>query len=87
VPLASARAWVGLSELALASGDSGQAIIQARRAAEMFRDLGASPEQARALTLLSDACMAAGDVAAAQTASAQVSALCAGNPPATNADV
>lgn len=44
-------------------------------------DLGASREQARALTLLSEACMAVGDVAAAQTASAQASALRTGNPP------
>jgi len=52
----------------------------------MFRDVGGSLEQARALTLLSDACRAAGDAAAAQAASAQASALRAGNPQAANAD-
>jgi hypothetical protein len=78
--MAAARVKAGLSELALATGDAGQAIDLANRAAEAFRDLGASLEQARALTLLSGACTAAGDVAAAKTASADASALRASNP-------
>ncbi len=85
VPLAAARARLGLSELALASSDPGQAIVQATQASAAFHELGAPLEQARALTLLVDACTAAGDVAAAETASAQASALRAGHRPAGDA--
>jgi DNA-binding SARP family transcriptional activator/tetratricopeptide (TPR) repeat protein len=85
-PLAAARARVGLSELALASGNAQQAIVLATRAAEVFGDLGASLEQARALNLLSDGHTAAGDEAAAETASAQASSLRASNPPSADVE-
>lgn len=75
VPVAANLARLGLSELALAVGDPGQAIGHATWAAEAFRDLGMSREQARALTLLSAACTVAGDAAAAEAALAQASAV------------
>jgi DNA-binding SARP family transcriptional activator len=85
-PLAAARVRLGLSELALASGDSPRAVELAGSAADAFRDLGASLEQARALILLSEASAAAGDEAAAETASAQASALRASNPPSAEVE-
>jgi tetratricopeptide (TPR) repeat protein len=75
VPFVAASTRLGLSELALASGDPEQAVDLAIRAAETFRELGASLEQSRALTLLSHAYRAGGDAAAAGAASAQAVAL------------
>ena len=80
VPFVAASTRLGLSELALASGDARRAVEYASSAAEAFRHLGMSLEQARALTLLSHACTAAGDPAAAESASAKAIALRAGQP-------
>jgi DNA-binding SARP family transcriptional activator/tetratricopeptide (TPR) repeat protein len=70
----------GLGELALASGDPGQAVVLADQAAGASRDLGEPLEEVQALTLLSDAHAALGDSAAAGAASALAAALRA-NPP------
>lgn len=85
--MVAAHARLGLSELALASGDAQTAVALARRAEAACRDLGAALIQARALTLLSDAYRAAGDAAAAEAASAQASAIRAGEHPAADMEV
>jgi DNA-binding SARP family transcriptional activator len=77
VPFVAAATRLGLSELALASGDARLAVDFASSAAEAFRVQGASLQQARALSLLSDAYRAAGDAEAAEAASDQAGALCA----------
>jgi hypothetical protein len=71
--LAEARALLGLGELALASGDPGQAVVFGKDASDMFRGIGAVLYDARALTLLSDAHAALGDGAA--VVSAETAAL------------
>lgn len=73
--MAEVRAVRELGELALASGDPGQAVVLAGQAAGGFRELGTPLEEARALTLLSDAHTALGDSAAAEAAFAQAAAL------------
>jgi DNA-binding SARP family transcriptional activator/tetratricopeptide (TPR) repeat protein len=70
----------GLGELALASGDPGQAVVLAEQAASASRDLGEPLEEVQALTLLSDAHAALGDSAAAGAASALAAALRANLP-------
>jgi DNA-binding SARP family transcriptional activator len=87
VPFVAARTRLALSELALATGDADQAVDFATSAAKDFGSLGASLEQARALILLSDACTAAGDMAAAEAASAQASALRPGEQPTADTEV
>ncbi|HTA03971.1 MAG TPA: BTAD domain-containing putative transcriptional regulator [Streptosporangiaceae bacterium] len=87
IPVAVGRARLGLAELALASGEAGQTIVLASHASDSFRDLGAPLEQARALALLGDAYLAAGDIPAAETASAQATALRAGNQPTSGAQL
>ena len=72
---AEARALIGLSELALASGDPGQAVVLGQQASGIFRDMGAPLDEVRALTLLSDAHAALGDSAAAAAALADAAAL------------
>ena len=74
-PLTEARALLGLSELALASGDPRQAVAFAQRAAGAFRGMGTPLYEARALTLLGDAHAALGDRAAADAVSAQAADL------------
>jgi hypothetical protein len=64
-----------LSELALTSGEPGQAIVTVQQAADVFRDMGALLDAVRALNLLSDAHAALGDSRAALAASAEASAL------------
>jgi DNA-binding SARP family transcriptional activator len=73
--LAEARALLGLSELALASGDPKQAVVFGLQASQMFRDMEALLYNARALTFLSDAYAALGDADASTAASAEASAL------------
>jgi hypothetical protein len=72
---ADARALLGLSELALASGDPAQAVVFAQRASGAFAEFGAPLHEARALTLLGEAHTALGDGPAADAASAQAAAL------------
>ena len=73
--LAEARTLLGLSELALANGDPGQAVVLGRQASAVFRDMGALLYDVRALTLLSEAHAALGDTDAANAASAEAAAL------------
>ena len=73
--MAEARALLGLSELALTSGDPGQAVALGQQASGIFRGMGAPLYEERALTLLSDAHAALGDSAAAAAASADAAAL------------
>jgi len=73
--MARSRAILGLSELALASDDSGEAILFGRRAAGAFREMRLPLYEAHALTLLSGAYAALGDTQAAATASADAAAL------------
>jgi Flp pilus assembly protein TadD len=72
---AHAQALLGLSELALASGDSGEAILFGQRAADASREMRMPLDEARALTLLGVAYAAAGDTSAASTASADAATL------------
>ncbi len=74
-PLTEARALFGLSELALTSGDPGQAVVFGQRASEVFHSMGALLDDMRALTLLSEAYAALGDTDAATAASAEVAVL------------
>jgi hypothetical protein len=74
-PLTEARALLGLSELALTTSDPAQALIFGQQAADVFRDMGALLDAARALTLLSAAHAALGDTDAADAASAEAAAL------------
>ncbi len=87
LPMAAAQARLGLSELALASGDAAHAVALASQAEAACRDLGAALDQARALTLLSDAYRAAGDAAAADAAAARASALRGSEHPAADIEV
>jgi Tfp pilus assembly protein PilF len=73
--LNEAKALHALSELALASGDPGQAAALAGQAACACRELGALPDEARALALLGHVHTALGDNAAANSASARAAAL------------
>jgi hypothetical protein len=66
---------LGQGELALTSGDPGQAVVLAQQASGAFRELRTPLKEARALTLLCDAHAARGDSAAADAASAQAAAL------------
>jgi DNA-binding SARP family transcriptional activator len=63
VTTVAGRAQVGLAELALASGDPAQAVVLARRAAESFRHIDASPDESRALAVLADAYTVLADTA------------------------
>lgn len=77
---------LGLSELAIASGDAGQAVVLGHRASGIFRDMGALLDEARAHDLLSTAHAALGDVNAAQVAATEAAALTrkmASDPPAS----
>jgi DNA-binding SARP family transcriptional activator len=73
--LAETRSFLGLSELALASGDPEEAVVLAKQASKMFRDMGALLYDSRALALLSDAHAALGNVEAADAASMEAGAL------------
>ena len=73
--LVEARALLGLSELALARGDPGEAVDLGQQASEVFLDVGAVLYQVRTLTLLSAAHAALGDLAAARVASADAAEL------------
>lgn len=73
--LAEARATLGLSELALASGDPEKAVIVARQASQVFRDIGAQLYEMRVLALLGKAHAVLGDVEAADAASTESAAL------------
>jgi DNA-binding SARP family transcriptional activator len=66
--LAQGRALLGLGELSLASGDPGQAVVFGRQASDVFRGIGATRYDARALRLLDDAHAALGDGAVAGVA-------------------
>jgi tetratricopeptide (TPR) repeat protein len=72
---AQMRALLGLSEVALAGGDPGEAILFGQRAADAFREIRMPLDEARALTLLGRAYAAAGDGAAAHKASEAAAAL------------
>jgi tetratricopeptide (TPR) repeat protein len=73
--VAQARVLLGLSELALASDDPGEAIVSGQRAAAAFREMRMPLYEARALTLLSDAYAALGEAGSADATSANASAL------------
>jgi len=73
--LAEARALLGLSELALTSGDPREDVVFGRQASDAFREMGTPLLEAGALTLLSEAHTALGDSAAADVASAQAAVL------------
>jgi hypothetical protein len=66
---------LGLSELALASGDPERAVVVARQASQVFRDMGAQLYDVRVLALLGEAHAVLGDVEAADAASAESAAL------------
>jgi hypothetical protein len=74
-PFAEARALLGLTELALASGDPGEAVAFGQRAGDAFRRLETPLCEIEALTLLSAAYAAVDDDAAAAAASAEAAAL------------
>lgn len=59
-PVTEARALLGLSELALTSGNPGQAVVYGQQASGILRRLGALGDDARAISLLSQAHAALG---------------------------
>jgi len=73
--LAAARALLGLGELALASGDPVQAVDLGQQAADFFHKMQTALYEAEALTLISNAHSAAGNVDAACSASMLAAAL------------
>jgi hypothetical protein len=73
--MTEARALLGLSELALTSGDPAEALVYGRQASDIFGRLGALLDNARALILLSHAHAAAGDADAAQAAANEAACL------------
>jgi DNA-binding SARP family transcriptional activator len=75
VPTVASRAQVGLSQLAIASGNPAQAVVLARQAADSIRHLDAPADEARALAVLADAYANLADTAAAEKTLAQATAL------------
>lgn len=73
--LVEARTLRGVAELALASADPQQAVSLAGQAVRASREVRASVEEMRALTLLADAQSVLGNGAAADAAKAQAAAL------------
>ena len=73
--LAEARTLLGLSELCLASGDPGQAVVYGEGAVDTFRGIGALLDAARAFTILSAAHTALGATEAANEAMADAATL------------
>jgi hypothetical protein len=73
--MAGARALLGLAEIAISSADPGQAAVHAQRASGAFREMGTPLDEARALTLLSEAHAALADTAAARAALARAAVL------------
>jgi DNA-binding SARP family transcriptional activator/tetratricopeptide (TPR) repeat protein len=72
---AQTRALLGLSELALASGDPHEALLFGQQAVSAFREMCMPLYEADALRLLSDAYAALSDADAAESASAEAVAL------------